>query len=128
MKALQAIHTTNAPAAIGPYSQAIKVGNFLYTSGQTPLRPDGTLVEGSVAEQTEQVFQNLGAVLAAAGLTFDHVVKVNVYLSSMEYFAEMNQVYGRIFPDHKPARTTVGVAGLPLGAKVEIEMIAFTEN
>ncbi len=128
MKALQAIHTTNAPAAIGPYSQAIQVGNFLYTSGQTPLRPDGTLVDGSVTEQTEQVFKNLGAVLEAAGLNFNQVVKVNVYLSSMDYFAEMNKVYGGIFPDHKPARTTVAVAGLPLGANVEIEMIAILEN
>ncbi len=125
---MKAVHTTNAPAAIGPYSQAIQVGNFLYTSGQTPLRPDGTLVEGSVTDQTEQVFKNLGAVLEAAGLTFNHVVKVNVYLTSMEFFAEMNQVYGGIFPEHKPARTTVAVAGLPLNAKVEIEMIAMKEN
>lgn len=125
---LKAVHTSNAPAAIGPYSQAIQVGNMLYTSGQTPLRPDGTLVDGSVTEQTEQVFKNLGAVLEAAGLTFNHVVKVNVYLASMEYFAEMNKVYAGIFPEHKPARTTVAVAGLPLNAKVEIEMVAVLEN
>lgn len=125
---LKALHTTNAPAAIGPYSQAIQVGDFVYTSGQTPLRPDGTLVDGTVTEQTEQVFQNLAAVLEAAGLGFKNVVKVNVYLTSMEYFAEMNQVYGRLFPDHKPARTTVAVAGLPLNAKVEIEMIAHNEK
>lgn len=124
---MKAIHTTNAPAAIGPYSQAIQVGNFVYTSGQTPLRPDGALVDGTVTEQTEQVFKNLAAVLEAAGLNFNHVVKVNVYLASMEYFAEMNQVYGKIFPEHKPARTTVAVAGLPLNAKVEIEMVAVRE-
>lgn len=121
---MKAIHTSNAPAAIGPYSQAIEVGNFVYTSGQTPLRPDGTLVDGTITEQTEQVFQNLAAVLDAAGLNFNNVVKVNVYLTSMEYFAEMNQVYAKMFPEHKPARTTVAVAGLPVNAKVEIEMVA----
>lgn len=125
---MKVIHTNNAPAAIGPYSQAIRAGNLLFTSGQTPLRPDGTLVEGTIAEQTEQVFQNLQAVLQEAGAGFHQVMKVNVYLTSMDDFAEMNKVYARYFPEHKPARTTVAVKALPLGAKVEIDMVAYLEN
>lgn len=125
---MKAIHTDKAPAAIGPYSQAIRTGNLLFTSGQTPLRPDGTLVQGSIAEQTEQVFQNLQAVLEEAGASFDQVMKVNVYLTSMDDFAEMNKVYAQYFPVHKPARTTVAVAALPLGAKVEIDMVVYVEN
>lgn len=125
---MKAIHTDKAPAAIGPYSQAIRAGNLLFTSGQIPLRPDGNLVEGSVAEQTEQVFQNLQAILEQAGTSFNQVMKVNVYLTSMDDFAEMNKVYARYFPEHKPARTTVAVTALPLGAKVEIDLVAQVEN
>jgi len=114
-----------APAAIGPYSQAVWAGELLYLSGQTPLDPaTGKLVEGGATEQTAQVFDNLEAVLAGAGLTMHDVIKSNVFLTSMADFAEMNAVYGRRFEAPFPARSTVAVAGLPLGARVEIELVA----
>jgi 2-iminobutanoate/2-iminopropanoate deaminase len=112
-------------AAIGPYSHAVWSENQLYLSGQTPLDPaTGKLTEGDVAAQTAQCFKNLFAVLEAAGLTPGHVVKVNVYLSDMADFAAMNAVYAAQFEKPYPARTTIGVAALPLGARVEIELIA----
>lgn len=111
--------------AVGPYSHAVESGELVYLSGQTPLDPDtGKLVAGDVAAQAEQCFRNLFGVLAAAGLTPDDVVKVNVFLTAMEDFAAMNEVYAKQFSVPYPARTTVGVAGLPLGARIEIEMIA----
>lgn len=114
-----------SPAAVGPYSKAVRTGNLLYLSGQTPIDPaTGKLVEGDVARQTEQVFKNLGAVLGGAGLTFDHVIKANVYLTDMADFAAMNAVYTGVFQAPYPARTTVAVAALPLGCKVEIEVVA----
>ncbi len=119
------VESAGAPAAIGPYAHAVWAGDLLYSSGQTPLDPaTGKLVEGGVAEQTEQVFANLAAVVTSAGLTMDDVVKCNVYLTTMDDFAEMNGVYATKFSAPFPARSTVAVAGLPLGARVEIELVA----
>jgi 2-iminobutanoate/2-iminopropanoate deaminase len=119
------ITTAQAPAAIGPYSQAIKTGNFIFTSGQIPLTPAGDLVTGDIVAQTHQVFANLKAVLAAAGATLDHVVKATVFVKDMEDFAAINEVYGQYFNDHRPARSLVEVARLPKDVSVEIELIAF---
>lgn len=117
--------STNGPAAIGPYSHGVWAGDLLFLSGQTPIDPaTGKLVEGGATEQTEQVFRNLEAVVADAGLTMDDVVKCNVFLTTMDDFAEMNSVYGERFMAPFPARSTVAVAGLPLGARVEIELVA----
>lgn len=111
--------------AIGPYSQGIVAEPFLYLSGQTPVDPaTGRIVDGGIAEQTRRCFANLGAVLEAAGLGFDDVVKCNVYLRDMTDFAEMNSAYAEHFHEPFPARTTVAVAGLPLDARVEIELVA----
>lgn len=120
-----AIHALDAPAAVGPYVHAVRSGDLLYLSGQTPIDPaSGNLDPGDVAAQTARVFDNLAAVLSAAGLKLDDVVKVNVYLTDMAHFAAMNTIYGQTFAEPYPARTTVAVAGLPLGAQVEIEAIA----
>jgi 2-iminobutanoate/2-iminopropanoate deaminase len=123
--ALNPIHTDHAPAAIGPYSQAMAVGDFVFCSGQIPIDPaSGELVEGDVAIQTDRVMHNLAAVLAAAGCSLADVVKTTVFLSDMGNFTAMNEVYGRHFGDHRPARATVAVAGLPKAVDVEIEVIA----
>lgn len=122
---MKAIHSENAPEALGPYSQAQQVGDLIFCSGQTGINPKKpTADDDTVAGQTRQALENLAQVLAAAGLTLQHVVKCNVYLSDMAYFAAMNEAYGQAFAPHKPARTTVAVAGLPLNAMVEIECIA----
>jgi len=119
------IVTDNAPAAIGPYSQAVKAGGLVHCSGQIPLDPaTGELVGRNVAAQTEQVIVNLRAVLEAAGSRLDQVVKTTVYLSDLGDFAALNAVYGRHFTAAPPARATVGVAALPKGARVEIEAVA----
>ncbi len=119
------ISTTDAPGAIGPYSQAIRAeGRFLFLSGQIPLTPDGQLLVGDVKLQTEQSMTNIKGVLTAAGLTFANVVKTTIFLSSMDHFASVNEVYGAYFESDPPARSTVAVAGLPRGVDVEIEMIA----
>ena len=121
----QVISTENAPGAIGPYSQAIKAGNMIFCSGQIPIDPaTGEFVSQDVTEQTEQVFANLKAVLAAAGATLEDVVKTTVFLADMGEFAAMNDVYSRHFVDNKPARATVQAARLPRDARVEIECIA----
>jgi len=120
---LQAVSTDKAPAAIGPYSQAVRLGNLLFTSGQIPLTADGNLVEGGVEEQTHQVFRNLEAVLAAAGATFADVAKATVFIKDMNQFAAINAIYATYFGDHKPARSTVEVARLPKDVLVEIELI-----
>jgi 2-iminobutanoate/2-iminopropanoate deaminase len=121
----QNVSTEQAPAAIGPYSQGIVAGGFLFLSGQTPLDPNtGVLVEGSVEEQAARVLENLGAVLAAAGLGFENVVKTTVFLRDMADFAVVNGVYATYFPQPYPARSTIAVAGLPKDARVEIEAIA----
>lgn len=119
------IATTAAPAAIGPYSQAIDCGSFVFTSGQVPFDPaTGVLVEGDITVQTHQVFKNIKAVLAAAGLTMDNVVKTTVFLQNMGDFAAMNAVYAEYFTEGQyPARSAVEVAALPKGALVEIETI-----
>ena len=123
--ARETVSAADAPLAVGPYSHAVRAGHLVYLSGQAPLDPaTGKLVEGGVATQTERVFANLSAVLTAAGLTFDHVVKANVYLTDLSDFAAMNEVYAHVFSEPYPARTTVAVAGLPLGAQVEIELVA----
>jgi 2-iminobutanoate/2-iminopropanoate deaminase len=123
-----AIATKDAPAAIGPYSQAIRVGDTLFTSGQVALDPaTGALVPGGIVEQTTRVLENLKAVLAAAGIDFVHVVKTTVFLKDMKDFAAMNEIYAKYFAPHgaiPPARSTVQVAGLPKDALVEIECIA----
>ena len=120
------VHSTDqAPAVIGPYSQAITAeGKFMFLSGQIPLRPDGSLVEGGIDEQTEQVMKNLEAVLSSAGLGFANVVKTTILLSSMDHFARVNEIYGRRFPSDPPARATYAVAGLPKGVDIEIEAVA----
>ena len=120
-------HTPSNAVTVGPYSPAVEAGGFIYLSGQGPMNPETmTLVEGDVAAQAEQTFKNLFSILETTGLTSDDVVKVNVYLTDMDDFAVMNEVYAKQFTPPYPARTTVGVASLPLGIKVEIEMIAKT--
>ncbi|MDR0864334.1 MAG: RidA family protein [Candidatus Symbiothrix sp.] len=124
----QSITTKNAPAAIGPYSQAIKTGNFVFLSGQLGINPEtGALVPGLVTEQTEQVFKNIRAVLAEENLTLDKVVKTTVFLSDMLDFAAMNEVYANHFQEPYPARSAVAVKTLPKNALVEIEVIAVTD-
>ena len=119
------VHASAAPAAVGPYSHAVAAGGLLHLSGQTPIDPaTGALVDGDVATQTRRVFDNLAAVLAAAGLSLDDVVKCNVYLVDMADFAAMNAAYATALSEPFPARTTVAVAALPLGARVEIEAVA----
>jgi 2-iminobutanoate/2-iminopropanoate deaminase len=121
----QIISTKHAPAAVGPYSQGVRAGHFLYTAGQIALDPaTGKMVEGDVAAQTRQVMGNLQAILKAAGSSLDNVVKTTVFLQEMDHFAQMNGVYAQFFEGDPPARSTVQVAGLPLGALVEIEAIA----
>ena len=119
------IKTEGAPAAIGPYSQAVRAGGFIFCSGQIPTDPKtGEFVPGGVAEQTEQVMRNLMAVLEAAGSGLDRIVKTTVFLADMNDFAAMNEVYGRYFQENPPARATVQAARLPRDARVEIEAIA----
>ncbi len=121
----EVIATSAAPAAIGPYSQAIKANGMLFTAGQIPLDPaTGKIVEGDIAAQAERVMQNLGAILAAAGTGFDRVVKTTCFLANLDHFAEFNKVYAGYFTDRPPARSTVQVAKLPAGALVEVECIA----
>jgi 2-iminobutanoate/2-iminopropanoate deaminase len=119
------IATSDAPKAIGPYSQAVSAGGFLFTAGQIALDPATMeVVSGGITEQTERVFANLAAVLKAAGLGFSDVVKTTVFLRDMADFAAMNEVYARHMGDHRPARSTVAVAGLPRDVWVEIELVA----
>jgi len=121
----EAIATKEAPQAIGPYSQAIKAGGFIFSSGQIAIDPaTGSVIEGDVAAQTERVLKNLTAVLAAAGSSLNKVVKTTVFLKSMGDFATMNEVYGKHFGNHRPARSTVEVARLPKDVLVEIDVVA----
>jgi 2-iminobutanoate/2-iminopropanoate deaminase len=123
------IHTDLAPAAVGPYSQAVRVGDMIYTAGQIAIDPaKGKLIEGDVAAQTRQVMENLQAVLAATGSSLGAIVKTTVFLQTMDDFAAMNAVYGSFFPEAPPARSTVAVARLPLGALVEIEAVAIRRS
>lgn len=121
---MQAIHSNSAPAAIGPYAQAIRSGDLIFTSGQIALTADGTFIEDSVAAQTKQVMHNLEHVLQAAGCQLGCIVKTTIFLIDMNDFAAVNAVYSEALGDHRPARATVAVAGLPRGARVEIECIA----
>ena len=124
-RGLGVVATDAAPKAIGPYSQAIMTDGLVFTAGQVALDPkSGELVGTTAAQQTEQIFKNLQAVLAAAGTNLDNVVKTTVYLADMADFAQMNEVYGKHFGTHKPARSTVQAAGLPKAARVEIDVIA----
>ncbi|MCK9269561.1 MAG: RidA family protein [Bacteroidales bacterium] len=119
------IHTSQAPNAVGPYSQAIEHNGHLFISGQIPIDPaTGKIVEGGVKEQTEQVMKNIGAILKEAGYSFDHVVKSTCLLSDMDNFGAMNEVYARYYTSNPPARAAYGVVKLPLGVMVEIETIA----
>jgi 2-iminobutanoate/2-iminopropanoate deaminase len=120
---MKVIDTDAAPKAIGPYSQAIVVDGWLFTSGQIPLTPSGKLVAGDIEAQTEQVFSNLTAVLAAAGASLDDVVKTTVFVTNLNDFARLNGIYERHFGTHKPARSTVQVARLPRDVLVEIEIV-----
>lgn len=124
MDDLQILHTDAAPAAIGPYSQAVKVGNLLFSSGQIPLTPAGQMVTGDAQVQARQVFANLQAILEAAGTMSSRVVKATVFVADLADFDVINKVYAEFFGDHRPARTTVQVAKLPRDAKVEIEVVA----
>jgi len=122
---IRIVHTEQAPAAIGPYSQAIVAGNFLFTAGQIALDPaTGQIVQGDVTVQTERVMKNLTAVLESAGARWNQVVKTTVYLQDMTDFPRVNEVYGRMIGDARPARSTVQVAGLPRGVLVEIDAVA----
>ena len=119
------VQTENAPAAIGPYSQAIKANGFVFVSGQIPIDPrTGQFVEGGIQEQTEQVLKNLCAILEASGSSLNQVVKTTVFLADMQDFASMNEVYSGFFGETPPARATVAAAGLPRNARVEIEAVA----
>ena len=123
---MEIVQTDNAPKAIGPYSQAVKVGDFIFTSGQIALTPSGEMVEGNIELQTEQVMKNLKAVLEAAGSSLQNVVKTTIFLANMDDFAEVNAIYEKWFDGHKPARSTVAVKKLPKDALVEIECIALS--
>jgi 2-iminobutanoate/2-iminopropanoate deaminase len=123
--ATEVIATSDAPGAIGPYSQGIKVGNLVFTAGQIPLNPaTGKLVEGDIAAQTEQVMRNLAAILTASGSALSRVVKTTCFLANLDDFATFNEVYGKHFGDNRPARSTVQVSRLPAGAAVEVECVA----
>jgi len=123
---MEKIHTSSAPEAIGPYSQAIKIGNMIFTSGQIALTPNGEFLDVDIKTQTRQVCENLKAVLNAAGADIKNVVKTTIFLADINDFAAVNEVYGDYF-SHKPARSTVAVKELPKGAKVEIECIAIID-
>ncbi len=123
------ISTPNAPAAIGPYSQGMRVGDFIFFSGQVPLDPKtGNMVGSTIEEQTEQVLKNITGLLTSQGCDFLDVVKTTVFLQSMDEFSRFNEVYGRYFKQPYPARSTVAVAGLPKGSRVEIECIVYCSH
>ena len=124
----QPVSAPNAPKPIGPYSPGIRAGNLLFLSGQVPFDPStGTLIEGDIGAQTDQVMRNIGALLRAAGADFQHVARTTVFLADINDFAAMNAVYGRYVVDPPPARSTVQAAALPRGARVEIDVIAVIE-
>ncbi|RUM68215.1 MAG: deaminase [Sulfurospirillum sp.] len=125
---MTSVTTDNAPAAIGPYSQAVKANGFIYTSGQIPLTPEGEMVGGDIQDQTRQVLNNLDAVLVAAGSSLQNVVKTTIYLADMDDFVAVNAVYAEFFGSSFPARSTVAVKTLPKGAAVEIDAIAAVDT
>jgi 2-iminobutanoate/2-iminopropanoate deaminase len=125
----QIVSTSGAPAAIGPYSQAVRANGFVFLSGQIPLDPaSGKMIEGGIEEQTRRVMANLGAVLEAAGSSFERVVRTTIYLVDLADFTKVNEIYGAHFPKDPPARATVQVAALPRGAKIEVDLVALTEQ
>ena len=124
----QIITSEQAPAAVGPYSHAVAAGPFVFVSGQIPINRQGEMVPGDIVVQTVQVLENLKAILVAAGLSLNDVVKTTVFLKDMADFAEMNRVYGEFFPENPPARSTLQVAGLARNAAVEIEAVAFKKG
>jgi len=124
---MQYVQTDKAPAAIGPYSQAVKANGMVYTSGQIALTPAGEMLENDIAVQTKQVLSNLAAVLEAAGSGLDKVIKTTIFLDNMDDFATVNAIYAEAFGDHKPARSTVAVKTLPKNALVEIDAIALAD-
>lgn len=120
------IKTEHAPAAIGPYSQAVRAGNFLFISGQIGINPStGELVKGGVEEEVKRIMENIKAILHSVSATFDNVVKTTIFLKDINDFSRVNEIYGKYFPSDPPARSTVGVSQLPRGASVEIEVIAW---
>ena len=121
---MELLHTDNAPEAIGPYSQAVKVNGLLYTSGQIALKVNGEMVENDIKKQTRQIFENIGAILKANHLTFENVVKVNIFLTDMNDFGVVNVIMAEVFGHHKPARSTVEVKGLPKNSMIEMDIIA----
>ncbi len=121
---MEFLHTENAPAAIGPYSQAVKVNGLLYTSGQIALTPEGKMIENDIKKQTRQVFANLKAILDDNESSVDNVVKVNIFLDNMDDFGIVNVLYAEFFGDHKPVRSTVAVRTLPKNALIEIDLMA----
>ena len=123
---LSAVSTESAPQALGPYSQAIRAGQFLFVAGQVPIDPaTGNLVTGDIGAQTRRVFENLGAILAAGGASFQHVVRTTVYLADLSEFAAMNEDYATFFTPPQPARSTIEAARLPRDARIEVDVIAF---
>jgi 2-iminobutanoate/2-iminopropanoate deaminase len=123
------ISTDKAPAAVGPYEQAIRVGNFIFTSGQIPLDPStNKLIEGDISQQTKRVMENLKSVLEASGSSLKNVIKTTIFLTDLKNFEQVNKIYGEYFPDGKPARSTVQISALPKGAGIEIEMLALAEE
>jgi len=124
----QIIHTSDAPAAVGPYSQAVRIGSLVYTAGQIGIDPATGQLQDGLEAQARQVMRNLQAVLEAAGANFGSVVKTTIFITDMADFGVINGIYGSYFPDSPPARSTVAVAQLPLGALVEIEAVAWVEN
>ena len=121
---MEFLHTNNAPAAIGPYSQAVKVNGLLYSSGQIALTPEGKMLENDIKKQTRQIFSNLRAVLEDNNSSMEDVIKINIYLTNMNDFAIVNVIMAEEFGDHKPARSTVQVSGLPKNAMIEMDIIA----
>ncbi|MEK4797456.1 RidA family protein [Thermoactinomyces sp. FSL K6-2592] len=121
---MKKVQTDKAPQAIGPYSQAVETGDWIFTSGQIPLTPDGKLVAGGIEEQTRQVLENLKSVLEAAGSGLEHVVKTTIFLRDMNQFQTVNEIYGGYFKEHQPARSCVEVSRLPKDVLIEIEVIA----
>ena len=125
MAKLKVIQTNKAPKAIGPYSQAVKIGNLIFTAGQIPLTPAGKLIQGSIMEHTRQVFENLKAVLKAAGSSLNNALKVTVYMTDLKKFSDMNEIYKQYFSRNYPARSTVQVANLPKGVNIEVDVVAY---
>ena len=121
---MEFLHTDNAPAAIGPYSQAVKLNGFLYTSGQIALTPSGEMVENDIKKQTRQIFANLKAILEDNDSSFDNVIKLNIFLTNMNDFGIVNVIMAEVFGDHKPVRSTVEVKSLPKNAMIEMDLIA----